>query len=736
VKQRGPDSDKPRDGEAAESEGPTPGRPAPGRQDRFSTEVQLKAGRARAAAGGDDSRSALETAARGVEGRGEPLPHAGRIQEAFGHFDVSGVTAHTGPEAASAARELGARAYATGEDVAFAETPDLHTSAHEAAHTVQQRQGVSLAGGVGAAGDAYEKNADAVADRVVAGESAVDLLESVAPGAARARSGAVQRQAVQLDGEDGSSPAPAGADGDGAADAGSDRAYADFAMALNSKDLAKAKSAWAKCSAKDKQKLKTDTAVARNLVWSFKKDAPKYLAEAKHDLSGLTYTILQVDDFEHWRAPLKTAKLFDDFIQGQPRKHQVSKENAIKLAKWLTGASDADSFAVFEKVYPKLNKKKLDTAWRKEKVAQWTQPTIKRLYDALSGYIPVGHAQTITGGFTLVEKHKRKEKGKWWKSFKTLGYGWWEPNTFRCVMPHRSSTGGGGITHDMTGGTGSGSSSAYDVSDGAGGTTPGTNTSLNHFAGTALHEVGHGVGQRMGGDAYALDSSQWPGFTHMSAEQFVNDLWVGSGIVGSAPAVHGDAKLNNNDAKGFVRTELENGKNSWSSWTNDASRKDIRDWVLHKYGNKKAVKFWERYVENGADKKEAYTWNNPARRKGTWVYGLLARWNASTPYAKFRNRAWTDKVSWYSLSSPKEWFAEQYAHYYRTEKTGGPQMDKATKALLDKLDKQQFIARSDGSGAAAPMPGGSDAAGAGSGDEAAGSEAGGEPEERPLMFPW
>jgi hypothetical protein len=63
-------------------------------------------------------------------------------------------------------------------------------------------------------------------------------------------------------------------------------------------------------------------------------------------------------------------------------------------------------------------------------------------------------------------------------------------------------------------------------------------------------------------------------------------------------------------------------------------------------------------------------------------------------------------------------------------------MDKATKALLDKLDKQQFIARSDGSGAAAPMPGGSDAAGAGSGDEAAGSEAGGEPEERPLMFPW
>jgi hypothetical protein len=43
---------------------------------------------------------------------------------------------------------------------------------------VQQAHGVHLEGGVGAAGDAFEQHADAVADRVVAGESAADLLSS------------------------------------------------------------------------------------------------------------------------------------------------------------------------------------------------------------------------------------------------------------------------------------------------------------------------------------------------------------------------------------------------------------------------------------------------------------------------------------------------------------------------------------------------------------------------------
>jgi hypothetical protein len=82
--------------------------------------------------------------------------------------------------------QIGAESYAQGKTVAFKQTPSLWLSAHEAAHVVQQQQGVSVPGGVGQVGDAHEANADRVADRVVAGGSAVDLLGGPGGGAATA----------------------------------------------------------------------------------------------------------------------------------------------------------------------------------------------------------------------------------------------------------------------------------------------------------------------------------------------------------------------------------------------------------------------------------------------------------------------------------------------------------------------------------------------------------------------
>ncbi len=140
-------------------------------------------------------------AARGVEGGGGALPHLDAIQHSFGHHDVSGVTAHVGGAAASACDDLGAQAYATGASTAFAATPDLHTAAHEAAHTVQQRGGVQLKGGVGEAGDEHERHADAVADAVVAGRSAQGMLDDYAPATTPGAAPATQLMAVQLKGE-------------------------------------------------------------------------------------------------------------------------------------------------------------------------------------------------------------------------------------------------------------------------------------------------------------------------------------------------------------------------------------------------------------------------------------------------------------------------------------------------------------------------------------------------------
>jgi hypothetical protein len=138
--------------------------------------IQMKDGGAGAGAG------VHAAAAEGIRGSGGALPHMGAIQHSFGRHDVGGISAHVGGPAADAGKAMGAEAYATGNDVAFASAPTLHTAAHEAAHVVQQRAGVQLSGGVGAAGDAYENHANKVADLVVQGRSSESALDAMAGG--------------------------------------------------------------------------------------------------------------------------------------------------------------------------------------------------------------------------------------------------------------------------------------------------------------------------------------------------------------------------------------------------------------------------------------------------------------------------------------------------------------------------------------------------------------------------
>jgi hypothetical protein len=154
---------------------------------RAPVQQRAEAGRA------EDPDRVHAAAQHGLEGPAQALPYLDLIQRSFGAHDVSGVRAHVGGPAEDASREMGAMAYATGDAVAFRGAPDLHTAAHEAAHVVQQRSGVHLKSGVGSHGDEYERAADAVADRVVAGQSAADLLPGPGFGGADGQS-AVQRR--------------------------------------------------------------------------------------------------------------------------------------------------------------------------------------------------------------------------------------------------------------------------------------------------------------------------------------------------------------------------------------------------------------------------------------------------------------------------------------------------------------------------------------------------------------
>lgn len=132
-----------------------------------------------------------DAASHGLSGTGGSLPHGDRIQESFGRHDVSGLTAHVGGRAKEACDTMGAGGFATKGSVGFADSPDLHTAAHEAAHFVQQQQGVQLLGGVGKKGDPYEQHADQVADAVVQGKSAEGLLDEVS-GSGSSSSSALQ----------------------------------------------------------------------------------------------------------------------------------------------------------------------------------------------------------------------------------------------------------------------------------------------------------------------------------------------------------------------------------------------------------------------------------------------------------------------------------------------------------------------------------------------------------------
>ena len=144
-----------------------------------------------------DSSYIHDIARAGTQGAGENYPFQEHIQQAFGAHDLSGLRAHTGTAARTANAMLGSNAYHKGGDVAFGSTPTLATAAHEAAHYVQNVGESQLEGGVGASNDRYERQAHAVAEKVVRGESAERLLDQ-APGGAENGAPTQDSGAVQM----------------------------------------------------------------------------------------------------------------------------------------------------------------------------------------------------------------------------------------------------------------------------------------------------------------------------------------------------------------------------------------------------------------------------------------------------------------------------------------------------------------------------------------------------------
>ena len=128
-------------------------------------------------------RKAGDAASEGFRGPAQEVPYRAEMEQSFG-ADFGGVQAYTNPRAAAASRELGAHAYAVGNQVAFnSPSPDKATVAHELTHVMQHGGGAVQrkagdGGGRGAEIDTSgEGEAEKVEAAVAAGKPARSALE-------------------------------------------------------------------------------------------------------------------------------------------------------------------------------------------------------------------------------------------------------------------------------------------------------------------------------------------------------------------------------------------------------------------------------------------------------------------------------------------------------------------------------------------------------------------------------
>jgi hypothetical protein len=136
-----------------------------------------------AAAGHDmavSRKTATDVADEGFSGSAHEVPYRKEMESSFG-ADFSGVKAYTDGPARKASGDLGAEAYAAGNQVAFnTSSPDKATVAHELTHVLQHTGGLarkSADSGEEGIETSGEAQADAVESAVKKGKKAKSVLD-------------------------------------------------------------------------------------------------------------------------------------------------------------------------------------------------------------------------------------------------------------------------------------------------------------------------------------------------------------------------------------------------------------------------------------------------------------------------------------------------------------------------------------------------------------------------------
>lgn len=154
-------------------------------------------GSAGAAAGADmatSNHSASDVAAQGFSGSASEVPHRAEMEQSFG-ADFSGVKAYTDGPALKANQDLGAHAYAAGDQVAFSTSnPSKALVAHELTHVLQHTGDGPSRKASGGSDGGIDTSGEGEAERVEAAVAAGQPASSALDGGTKASVGGPARK--------------------------------------------------------------------------------------------------------------------------------------------------------------------------------------------------------------------------------------------------------------------------------------------------------------------------------------------------------------------------------------------------------------------------------------------------------------------------------------------------------------------------------------------------------------
>jgi hypothetical protein len=656
--------------------------------------------------GGDkDSSSQTATTSDVAPGRDVPEANAGPVDRALDRAgqgeSLGGAVLHTDGVAAEAASALNAHAFTAGQDVYFgAGQYAPHTDegqqliAHEMTH-VEQAQGIEApspgnynvatasapqesearmwaGGGVG---DAPSMSADA--NTIYRAEIGVGVADNLV------KHGKTPEQAATQGGRDGAQFNALAARGAGEDDKDPLQA---FRLAVVSGSKSKALQKWTAVPAADKVKLvgETDTLLrAVQVIGPKSLDILKDVGVDPTTDVRFAQEILWHGSSSAWAAELTAQGWITKFLQGNPKKNALDKKSIDHLEYYTRDAATAQD--AFEKAYTTLQTGNIAMGTMTFHGQAWDQDHIARMYKALmKNKIPPSHMRGSTGMWIssqVEDPTGSAPQGQDWGYYDGAG---------GIVMPLYAGAGSKG--HDMVGAKKS------------------KGPSMGHFESSALHEVGHLVGGTTGEWNWGTDPTSPLQMAASTAAEVQTELWD-STKNHNLPKT-GDP-VSEADAKQFLEQEAlgtdDFGNTTWNTAGKDRATFDTN--LTKQYRDQALYKMAKRVAGNTND-----AYNHPMRGNTTKtdMFVYLSRFGDT--WAKYKKEAYDKKVSMYSMSSPQEWFAEQYSYYMAT---GG----KATIASV-KTKMIDVMKATDAAAGTPAMTSPGAGAGAGAGAPAAGGAAG------------